>query len=554
MEPWIGQLFYVKGMVNKMIHIPVFLVFLPILTAMVVFVFRSVYMVYLAFLVQVIMSVLAIMYFLQFSGDFTETAFTFGGWTPMIGIGFVNDSVSMLFIFLTIFMWWMILLYMHKHESSHRHLLFFLLFLEGIFLGLLQTNDLFNMFVFIELITIIVTILVAYEKAGNSFRAAIYYLLVNTMGILSFLLGIILIYFTFGNINIQVVQSMMSNVSLSDTNIVRFAFVLILTSISVKSALFPLFTWLPQAHAVAKSGISALLSGIVVKGGVYVLIRMTQMFEPAGYDIQTILLGLGLVTALVGVVFAMTQTDIKQILAYHTVSQIGIMVIGLSFLDGYGFYGGVLHLVNHALFKGLLFLAAGVIVRVYGIRKIKDIRGVFKTMPWVSIVMIVGMLSITGAPLFNGFISKSVIKYDLNTTSYWLLQLVNVGTATSFVKMSQIFFGPAKELNKRPFVHELIPMSIIALSCLVLGLFHVPIANVLLGKDLSYFHSISVRYVIEYAVTIGIGYLIYRFVISRYHSIVRKVRTAMISFETANILYLSFLSIMIMLFLILPNM
>jgi multicomponent Na+:H+ antiporter subunit D len=510
-------------------------------------------MVYLAFVSQLIISGLAILYLIEYHSDFTQTAFTFGGWTPMIGIGFVNDSISMLFVLLTIFMWWMILIYMHKHQDKYRNLLFFVLFLEGIFLGLLQTNDLFNMFVFVELITIIVTILVAYEKAGSSFRAAIYYLLINTAGILTFLLGIIIIYFTFGTINIQIVESMMSTVALSNANIVRFAFVLILASVSVKSALFPLFTWLPQAHAVARSGISALLSGIVVKGGVYVFIRMTQMFEPAGYSTSSILLGLGLITALVGVIFAMSQTDLKQILAYSTVSQLGYIVVGLSFLDGYGFTGGVMHIVNHAIFKGLLFLGAGVIVHRYGSKNIKHIRGVFRTLPVFSILMIIGMLAITGAPLLNGYVSKSLIKYDLNTTAYWLIQIVNVGTATTFVKMSQIFFGPKRELIGQHRIQELIPISILAMSIVALGVFYVPFVHYMLNTDISHIASISFEYILEYLVIVSLAYLIYRYIISKYTKVIKSIRSIMISFETANILFLSFMSIMIVLFVLLPS-
>lgn len=537
-----------------MLYIPVYLVFIPVVTSMIIFIFRQKAIITVAFVAQAAMSVLAIMYFMYYQDDLSQTMFTFGNWNPMIGIGFLNDSISMLFVFLTLFMWWMILLYTFRYHNDHRNFLFFLLFLEGIFLGLLQTNDLFNMFVFIELITIIVTILVAYEKAGNSFRAAIYYLLINTAGILSFLLGIILIYYTFGNINITIVTSMMSNATLSNTLTVRFAFVLILTSISVKSALFPLFTWLPRAHAVAKSGVSALLSGIVVKGGLYVLIRMTLMFQPAGYNMSTILLVLGMATALIGVLFAMTQTDIKQILAFHTVSQIGIMVMGISFITGDGFYGGVLHIVNHALFKSLLFLGAGVIIHSYKTKKIHDIRGVFKTMPVLSILMIIGMLSITGAPLFNGFISKSIIKYDLPSYAYWLLQLVNLGTATSFVKLSQIFFGPQQSIEATGKLQEYIPIMFLAIGSIVLGTLHVPIMQTLLHVDLSYYKSFSMQYLGEYILILALGYLVFRFVISTYHSAVKRIREFIISFETANILFLSFLSILIVLFVVIPTL
>lgn len=536
----------------KLIYIPVFLVFIPIVFSMIIFMIRSRFVTLLAFVAQLAITILAIMYFSEFRFNYMDTMFTFGGWNPEVGIGFLNDEISMAFVFLTVFIWWMVLIYTFFFNQQHRNFLFFIMFLEGVFLGLIQTNDLFNLFVFIELITVLVTILVAYEKAGNSIRAALYYLLINSTGTLLFLLGIILIYYTFGNINISIIKGMMSDPALSDNITVRLAFVFIFTSISVKSALFPVFTWLPRAHAVAKSGISALLSGLVVKGGLYVMIRVTLMFSPAGYDISSILLIVGLSTALVGVIFAMSQQDIKQILAYHTISQIGIIVVGLSFIYGKGFTGGTLHIVNHALFKILLFMSAGVIARIYGTKKVKNIRGVFKTMPLVSILMIVGMLSITGAPLFNGFISKSLIKYDLEGVSYWLLQLVNIGTATSFVKLSQIFFGPKVELTKKPYIKEVLPMTVLALACIAFGVLYKPLVELFLNVDISTVKNISLAYVIEYIIFLGIGYLIYTFFIKKFHHIVDRIRNVLISFETANILFLTYLCILIVFVVLLP--
>lgn len=537
-----------------MVYVPMWLVFIPILTAMLIFLFQYKKIVYLAFVAQAAITVLAVWYTIHFHDDFSQTAFVFGGWDSLIGIGFLNDAISISFLLLAIFLWWMVLIYTHDARKDNRQFLFFLLFLEGVFLALLQTNDLFNLFVFIELTTILVTILVAYEKGGESFRAAIYYLLVNTAGVLAFLMGIILLYYTFGNINITAIQQAIQAGDLDQTMTVRFAFVLLLAGIAVKSALFPLFTWLPRAHAVAKSGVSALLSGIVVKGGVYLFIRISLMFEGADYDTSAFFFIVGTATALVGVVFAMTQKDIKQILAYHTVSQIGIMMMGLSAMTGYAFYGGLLHVFNHALFKSLLFLGAGVIASVYKTKYVTHIRGVFKTMPVFSVLMIVGMLSITGAPLFNGFISKSVIKYDLNTTQYWLLQLVNLGTATSFVKMSQIFFGEKTVSYPIQRLREYVPMALLALACLVMGLFHVPIASWMLDKDLSYFSSISIRYVLEYALMLGGGYLVYRYALKKDAPVVRAIRSYTISFETANVLFLSYFALLIVFFVLWPMM
>ncbi len=535
-----------------MIFVPVYLVFVPILAAMIIFLFQKPKMAYLALVAQGVVTVLAVWYFLTFRDDYSQTFFTFGGWNNLIGIGFRNDAISISFLFLSIFIWWMVLIYTFNAKKDTRNFLFFLLFLEGVFFGLIQTNDLFNMFVFIELTTILVSILVAYEKAGDSFRAAIYYLLLNTAGVLAFLLGIILLYYSFGNININQITTMIASSDLSETTTVRFAYVLLMSGIAVKSAMFPLFTWLPRAHAVAKSGVSALLSGIVVKGGLYLFIRISLMFAAAPYDTSMFFFAIGATTAIVGVMFAMTQKDIKQILAYHTVSQIGIMMMGLSSTDSLTFSGGLLHLYNHALFKSLLFLGAGIIVNVYKTKNIKYIRGVFRAMPLLSILMIVGMLSISGSPLFNGFISKSVIKYGLTDAQYWLLQIVNLGTATSFLKMSQIFFGPRTLSYPLVRKREYLPVALLAVACLTMGVLHVPIADFVLDVDLAKFKPISLQYVFEYGLMLGAGFLLYKYVIDKDYKPVQWIRNFRISFETANYMFLLYFTVMIGVFVVYP--
>ncbi|MFW5838772.1 MAG: complex I subunit 5 family protein [Bacillota bacterium] len=535
-----------------MIYIPVLLILIPIVTAMVRYLFHYKRIGYMAFIAQAIMSVLAILYYFEFNGNYDDTLFVFGGWNRDIGISLENDALSMSFIFLTIFSWWMVLLYTFDYKKDQTNFLFFLLFLEGVFMGLLQTNDLFNMFVFLELTTILVTILIAYKKTGESFKAAIYYLLLNTAGVLAFLMGIILIYFTFGTININVITEMMHESTLAQTTIIRFSYALMIVGISVKTALFPVFTWLPRAHGVAQSGISALLSGLIVKAGLYLFIRINQMFSGADYDTATFFFVIGATTALVGVMFALTQKDIKQILAYHTVSQVGIMMMGLSSSDLTVFYGGVMHIFNHALFKSLLFLGAGIIISVYRTKKVSEIRGVFRTMPGISIFMIIGMLSITGAPLFNGFISKSIIKYGLTDIEYYALFLVNIGTATSFVKMSQIFFGPKTLSYPMKEISKNIALMSLALLCVILGSYYIPVIDGFFGINVTHIKNFSFSYLFDYGVTIGIGFLIYYFIVKKDPKPVRKIRNFTISFETANIFFIILLVVLTTYFVLIP--
>ena len=383
--------------------IPLFLVMIPVLTALLIYILKGNKLGLLALAAQLAMIGLSVVYVMHYHQDLSQTYFVIGGHDARIGISILHDKYSVFFLFLALLSWTSVLLYTLTLHKNDQHFLFFLMFLEGVFLGLIQSNDLFNMFVFIELTTIIVTILIAFKKTGEALRAGIYYLLLNTAGILMYLIGIVLIYNTVGTINVREVTAAMG--SLGDTTIIGFAFVLMMGGISVKAALFPVFTWLPKAHGVAQSSISALLSGLIVKGGLYLFIRMSQMFEPAGFGLGEVFFVLGAVTALVGVAFALSQKNIKQVLAYHTISQVGIMMMGLSHTVGSKlFHGGLLHVFNHALFKSLLFLTAGLIIQVYGTKRIKDIRGVMRIMPFVSAMMLIAMLGITGAPFLNGYV------------------------------------------------------------------------------------------------------------------------------------------------------
>jgi len=528
-----------------MAFFPILLLFIPIVASLLIYLFRGVKVTILVFVSQIALSVVAVLYALHLSTNPSDALLVFGGWDERIGISFYNDNLSLTFIFLTIIMWWIVLMYVFKHGKYDNKFIFFLTFLQGIFLGIIQTNDLFNMFVFIELTTVLVAILIAYRKTGPAFRAAIYYLLLNTVGALFFLVGVIMLYNVYGVINIRMIASVID--LHSDSTIVRLSYVMMISGISVKAALFPLFTWLPKAHGVAQSGISALLSGLIVKGALYAFIRINNtMFAGASYQTGELFFYIGLTTALVGVLFAMSQKEMKQILAYHTVSQVGIMMMGLSSLNENAFNGGLFHILNHAFFKSLLFLCAGIIIHTYQAKKVGEVRGLLKTMPLLSITMIIAMLSISGAPFFNGFISKSMVKYAMKGD--WIQEslffLVNLGTATSFIKFSQVFFGPKQMVEKEKNPLQYASLIVLALLCLGIGIFYQPLSQILFQVDLSSISLWKIQNFFDYFVFVGVGFMLYRFVVSKDYLPFRFLRDFKMTFETANYLFVVFILVL----------
>lgn len=364
-----------------------------------------------------------------------------GGWPDYIGITLKADLLAASLILLTSFLFLMTLLFNYRKKYSDRQFLFLFTVLEGLISGIFLSNDLFNIFVLIEVSTVIISILIMYKKDSRSIYDGMLYFLINIVGMSFFLLGLGILYKRVGFVDLTGIKLAISQ--MTSTRELALPYALLITAVSLKSALMPLFSWLPKAHGTpsAPSIVSAVLSGLYVKNGLYLFIRLQDVFSSV-VDTTDFFLLMGFVTAVIGFMLAIAQSDIKLILAYHTVSQIGLIMMGLNMGATHTFWGGVYHIINHAVFKSTLFLTAGMIVDVYGTRNIYEIRGVWKRMPWVGVATLLAVLGITGAPLFNGSISKYLISYGAKGS--WVeyaLIFVNLGTIISFVKYTSILYG-----------------------------------------------------------------------------------------------------------------
>ncbi len=197
-------------------------------------------------------------------------------------------------------------------------------------------------------------------------------------------------------------------------------FVLAVIGFGVKAGFMPLHVWLPEAHPAAPSHVSALMSGVMIKTGIYGILRALTFLGPPPAWWGWVLIGVGLSSGILGVLFALAQHDLKRLLAYHSVENIGIIALGMGVgllgislqapaLVVLGFGGGLLHVVNHALFKGLLFLGAGSVLHGSGTREIDELGGLLKKMPWTGVTFLVGAVAICGLPPLNGFVSELLI-------------------------------------------------------------------------------------------------------------------------------------------------
>ncbi len=277
-------------------------------------------------------------------------------------------------------------------------------------------------------------------------------------------------------------------------------FVLSLIGFGLKAGIMPLHIWLPSSHAIAPSHVSAIMSGVIIKMGIYGLVRITSLLPNPPLDWGISLLLLGVVSGVLGVAFAIGQHDMKRLLAYHSIENIGIIVMGLglaligrslgrSDLIILGLSGCLLHVWNHALFKALLFFSAGSVIHAARTREIDHLGGLAKEMPWTALCFLIGAVAICGLPPLNGFVSEFLIYLGLfNTlgtkegTSFAsaaiaapALALIGALAVTCFVKVyGAVFLGSARSEHAR-HAHEssasmIGPMGVLVACCVLIGL------------------------------------------------------------------------------------
>lgn len=389
-----------------------------------------------------------------------------------VGMTLRLDRLSQVTLFLNNVLFLLMTIFAYREKYMNKLFIFLFLSLQGMINGIFLSNDFFNVYILIEVATVTVSILIMFKKDSRSMYDGMIYLLVNMTAMAFFLLGVGYLYKYFGVLDFTTITQNLKQVSMARPLMMPLA--LLLTGVSLKAALMPLFSWLPKAHSTASapSIVSSILSGIFVKTGVYLFIRLQLMFQPV-VDLRGEFIWMGVITAVSGFIFAIAQKDIKLILAYHTISQIGLIMIGLNTGSIQGFYGAIYHILTHGVFKALLFLVAGLCVEMYQIRDITQMKGLWHYSKGMSIALIVAILSITGAPFFSGGYSKYLMS-DAYTGfgGEMLFQLLSMGTMISFMKFFKMIFSKAEgSIERKVLWNEQLVLLTMALLCMVFGTF-----------------------------------------------------------------------------------
>ncbi len=363
-----------------------------------------------------------------------------------------------------------------------------LLWFLGTMLWGCVTNNVIMLYVAIEATTLSSGLLVAFYWDRRALEAGYKYLMLLTIGITFALFGCVLLYASAAatgklpGASALLISDIRTVVPFIPGGTASIAVAFLVIGFGTKAGIAPFHPWLPDAHAEAPTPISVLLSGVMIKMALYALARTVSIFYPALPQVTVFLVALGTFTMLLGIILALAQNDLKRLLAYSSVSQMGYVLVGIGLGTYLGCYGGLFHLLNHALYKSLLFMCVGAVLYATGIRRISELGGLRKQMPITSACFFVGALAIAGFPPLNGFWSKLTVYLALARAGLWwaavIAILVSILTMVVMVRAAyRVFWGEspaggADALSVREVPARMwAPMAVLAALCGLLGVY-----------------------------------------------------------------------------------
>jgi len=468
-------------------HLPILQVVVPLIAAPVMVLLRHGALAW-ALAVGVSCAALAIAagLFLEVA-DGSVVSYWIGSWPPPYGIEYRIDVVNAFLVLLISLIAAVVVIYSRESVRveipRERHYLFYAMYalcLAGL-LGIAVTGDAFNLFVFLEISSLSSYVLIALGRDRRALMAAYQYLILGTIGATCYVIGVGLVYLETGTLNLADMAVRLPLVA--DTRPVLAALAFITVGISLKLALFPLHLWLPNAYAYAPSVVTAFLAATATKVSIYVLLRFyfnvfggSAIFEDQ--PMFPIWITLSLAAMFIASAIAIFQDDVKRLFAYSSVAQIGYMTLGASLGTFTGLTGGIVHLFNHALTKGALFLLLGGIALRLGAVRFEAIGGIGRVMPLTSFGIVLGGLSLIGVPATVGFVSKWYLVLGALERGDWWLAFAVVGSSMlavvyvwRFVEAAY-FREPSAELARlrEAPLSMLVPAWLMVAACIYFGL------------------------------------------------------------------------------------
>jgi len=419
--------------------------------------------------------------------DGTQISYALGGWMAPLGIEYRIDTLNALMLVIVSGTSSIVLPFAYrsviKEIPEDRHYLFYggyLLMFTGL-LGMAITGDAFNVFVFIEISSLSSYAMIAMGRDRRALSAAFTYLVMGTVGATFFLIGVGLIYAVTGTLNMADLAQRLP--PLYESRAVLAAFAFISAGLLLKLALFPLHLWLPNAYTYAPSVVTAFLAATATKVAVYLMLRFGYTVFGADFvfDIvpsSEVLLALAIAGTVIASTVAIFQSDVKRLLAYSSVAQIGYIMLGVSYANVTGLTAALVHIFNHAVTKGALFLVMGCIAYAAGACRLEHFAGLGKRMPMTMAAFVIGGLSLIGVPLTAGFVSKWYLVLGAIEKGWWPVAVLVLATsllAIAYVwKVVELayFREPAADAPavSDPPMALLVPTWILTGACVYFGI------------------------------------------------------------------------------------
>ncbi len=415
-----------------------------------------------------------------------------GGWGAPFGISFVADMLSAAMVVITAIMAVTISLYALAWDPAHREKALFHPLFQGLILGVVGaflTGDIFNLYIWFEVMLISSFGLLVIDGTKAQYDAGVKYVVLNLVATTLFLLAVAFLYGATGRLNFADLATAIPQ--LENQGLVSSLSVLFFLAFGCKAAIFPLFFWLPAAYHTAAAPVVAIFAALLTKVGVYALVRTFSLLFDGHPALTTSMFGVAAgTTMLIGVLGAAAHYEIKRILSFHIISQIGYMLMGFAIGTPLAIAGTVLYVIHHILVKANLFLLAGVIERAAGSTELKAIGGLYGRLPWLGVLFLIPAMSLAGIPPLSGFWAKFVVlKAGLEGGNYVLVSvalLVGVLTLYSMIKIwSEAFWKEvppdsertlsAFSTDRKSIALSVLPIAVLSALTLTIGLWVEPV-------------------------------------------------------------------------------
>lgn len=469
-------------------HLPLLTVAVPLLTAPVCILIGNRSVAWLLALLASLVSFACASHMMLQVVDGDILSYALGGWEPPLGIEYRIDAANALVLWLISIISILVLIYAREsiaHEIRQvSHTLFYccyLLCFSGL-LGVVATGDAFNVFVFLEISALSTYVLIAMgaERDRRALTAAYDYLIMGTVGATFFVIGIGFLYMATGTLNMADLSVRLAEIG--DNRTIQAGFAFIVVGMGLKAAIYPLHLWLPGGYTFAPSVVTTFLAATATKAAIYVLLRFiftvyqpSSLFETA--TLTWVIVPLAVLAMFAASIIAVFQQDLKRLLAYSSIAQVGYMILGIGIANTTGVTATLIHMFNHGITKAALFMVVGAYVMRVGGSFCDRLPGLGSKMPISSAVFVISGLSLIGVPGTAGFISKWVLMNAAFEKGWWWMALLIVASSLLAViyvwKVVELLYLQervhAEDVREAP-LSMLIPMVALSVACIWFGL------------------------------------------------------------------------------------